>query len=209
MADSVRQNSSREVWTSVQVYTVAAVCLLIGIAAGWLTRGSQAPPVTAAQAAMSIPIPPDLSAQPSPQPAQSTADQQAAVLLAQLKADPGNAELLATLGNVYYDSGLYQKAIDYYQRSLRILPDNANVRTDLGTAYWYSGDADSAIAEYQKALSFAPNQVNALFNMGIVKWRGKKDANGALAAWQKLLDTNPNYENREKVRQLMAEAKQH
>jgi tetratricopeptide (TPR) repeat protein len=210
MADSVRTNSSREVWTSTQVYTLAAVCLFIGIAAGWLSRGSQARPVVAAQtAAASIPIPPDLSAQTSATQAQSAAaDQQAAPLLAQLKTDPGNAELLATLGNVYYDSGQYQKAIEFYQRSLRITPDNANVRTDLGTAYWYTGDPDSAIAEYQKALSSAPNQANALFNMGIVKWRGKKDANGALSAWQKLLDTNPNYENRDKVLQLMAEARQ-
>jgi cytochrome c-type biogenesis protein CcmH/NrfG len=209
MADSVSKNSSREVWTSIQVYALAAVCLLVGIAAGWLSRGSQVPPTVAAQTATAaIPIPPDLSAQASSQQTQSTADQQAAPLLAQLKTNPQNAELLASLGNVYYDSGQYQTAIEYYQRALRITPDNANVRTDLGTAYWYTGDSDTAIAEYQKALSSVPNQANALFNMGIVKWRGKKDANGAIAAWQKLLDTNPNYENRDKVLQLMTEARQ-
>lgn len=208
MADSDRKNSPREVWTSIQVYTLAAVCLLVGIAAGWLSRGSQAPPVSVAQtAAASIPIPPDLSVQTSAAQAQSAADQQAAPLLAQLKNDPSNAELLATLGNVYYDGGQYPRAIEFYQRSLRITPDNANVRTDLGTAYWYRGDPDTAIAEYQKALSSVPNQANALFNMGIVKWRGKKDVNGAIAAWQKLLDTNPNYENRDKVLQFMAEAR--
>ena len=35
------------------------------------------------------------------------------------------------------------------------------------------------------------------------------DVQGALTAWQKLLDTNPNYEAKDKVLELMAQAKKH
>jgi hypothetical protein len=48
-----------------------------------------------------------------------------------------------------------------------------------------------------------------LFNLGIVKWQGKMDAEGAVAAWQKLLDSNPNYETKEKVQELIQQAKKH
>jgi cytochrome c-type biogenesis protein CcmH/NrfG len=59
------------------------------------------------------------------------------------------------------------------------------------------------------SLSSEPNKPDTLFNLGVVKWQGKKDAPGAIAAWQKLLDTNPGYENKEKVLQLIAQAKGH
>jgi len=48
-----------------------------------------------------------------------------------------------------------------------------------------------------------------LFNLGIVQWQGKMDVDGALSAWQKLLDTNPNYENKAKLLDLMAQVKKH
>ena len=36
-------NSSSVSWTGVQAYTLAVVCLLLGMAGGWLIRGSQSP----------------------------------------------------------------------------------------------------------------------------------------------------------------------
>jgi len=82
-----------------------------------------------------------------------------------------------------------------------------SVRTDMGTAYWLMGDADRAIAEFKLALSYAPTNPNTLFNLGLVELQGKKDAASALDDWQKLLATNPSYEGRDKVEQMMAEAK--
>ena len=37
-----KNESSMEQWTNVQAYTLAVVCLLLGVAGGWLIRGSQA-----------------------------------------------------------------------------------------------------------------------------------------------------------------------
>ncbi len=45
------------------------------------------------------------------------------------------------------------------------------------------------------------------FNLGIVKWQGKKDGPGAVAAWNELLETNPAYAENDAVLQLMAQAK--
>ncbi|PYX87260.1 MAG: hypothetical protein DMG68_12390 [Acidobacteria bacterium] len=79
----------------------------------------------------------------------------------------------------------------------------------MATAYWYMGSADASITEFNKALSYEPNKPNALFNLGVVKWQGKMDVSGAVAAWQKLLDTNPNFENKDKVQELIAQAQKH
>jgi len=99
--------------------------------------------------------------------------------------------------------------VDYYTRALKLKPSEVAVRTDMATAYWYMGNADSALAEFDKALSYSPNSPNTLFNRGLVRWEGKTDAAGAIADWEKLLATNPNYEARDNVVKMIAEVKQH
>jgi len=206
-----KKNSSVEQWTSLQAYALAAVCLVVGIAGGWFVRGSQAPGTAGVQsvAAATVPQANSASTQPGPEEMRRMADKQAEPLLAKLQSDPRNAELLANLGNIYYDTQQFPVAIDYYEKSLKLKPKDASVRTDMATAYWYVGSADKAIAEFNKALADEPNKANALFNLGVVQWQGKLDAEAALATWQKLLQSNPNYENRDKLLELMAQVKKH
>ena len=213
MTDTNRATStSIEQWTSVQAYVLAVICLLVGIAGGWFIRGSQSPAGAATETASAPAAAGSADAgPPAPTPAQmqKMADTQAGPLIEKLKADPANADLLDGIGNIYYDAQQYPTAIDYYQRALKVQPSNTGVRTDMATAYWYTGNADTAIAEFQKSLSYEPNKANTLFNLGIVEWQGKMDIDKATATWQKLLDTNPNYEGKDKVLELMAQAKKH
>jgi tetratricopeptide (TPR) repeat protein len=211
MTDTNRATTIEQ-WTSVQAYVLAVICLLVGIAGGWFIRGSQSPAAAATETAgASAPAMGNANAAQTPTPAemQKMADTQAGPLIEKLKADPTNAGLLENIGNVYYDAQQFPTAIDYYQRALKVDPANTGVRTDMATAYWYTGNADTAIAEFQKSLSYEPNKANTLFNLGIVEWQGKMDIDKATATWQKLLDTNPNYEGKEKVLELMAQAKKH
>lgn len=206
-------NRTIEQWTSVQAYTLAVICLLVGIAGGWFIHGSQSPAAAIAEtASASVPAAGNANMggqAPTSAEMQKMADTQAAPLIEKLKSDPTNAELLASIGNLYYDAQQYPTAIDYYQRAVKTDPKNTGVRTDMATAYWFTGNADSAIAEFQKSLSYEPNKANTLFNLGIVEWQGKMDIDKAVATWQKLLDTNPNYEAKDKVLELMAQAKKH
>ena len=201
---------SNEKWTSGQVYGIAIVCLLLGLAGGWFMRRVQASSENT-QVAASQAIPNQVNASQAalaaPPPLQQTAETQAAPLLAQLKTDPNNAALLENLGDIYYDAQQYLAAIEYYQRALNVQPANTSVRTDMATAIWYTGNADGAITEFKKSLAYEPTKANTLFNVGIVLWQGKHDGAGAIAAWQKLLSANPNYEHKEKVQQLIADAK--
>ena len=229
MTETAQNNKSNTTgFTSVQAYTLAVITLVIGIAIGYFARGS-APATIAnvpenAQAAM----PTQPSSMPSGAapanmgPAQlpgSVPQQQAASpemlakaaepLLAQLKTNPNNADLLIQLGNMYYDGQSFQQAIDYYEKALKVQPNNADVRTDLGTSYWYLGDPDKALANFQKSLAIRPNHPGTLFNMGIVEWQGKKDPKAAVVAWEKLLQTNPDYAQKAQVQMLIERAKMH
>ena len=187
-----------------------ALCLSIGIGGGWLIRNIRGTEQVDAAKSVAAPVPaaaPASSVAQTPGPAnlKSMADTKAAPLLEKLKSDPKNPDLLTSIGNLYYDAQQYPVAVDFYGRVLQSRPSDAAVRTDLATAYWYLGNADAAIAEFNKALTYAPNNPNTLFNLGLVKWQGKHDSVGAIADWKKLLATNPGYEAKDKVEQMLSE----
>lgn len=205
-------------WTTTQAYTLAVVCLLLGGALGYLLRGSEPAAVAPLQAQAPVQQPagnmgpgqiPGFGGVPGSGSSPEMVDKAAQPMLEALKRNPKDVDTLARLGNLYYDSQLYARAIDYYQQALKITPSNANIRTDMGTAMFYLGDSDKALGEFAKSLQYQPNHANTLFNMGIVKWQGKKDVQGAIAAWEQLLKTNPDYPERQKVQDLLARAKEH
>jgi cytochrome c-type biogenesis protein CcmH/NrfG len=212
-------------WTSVQAYVLSVICLLVGVAIGYLVRGS-APTQPGTVSAQSQPgsmgegsmgqgsmgqssAAVGNAAQPTPEQLKQMADTQAQPLLEQLKTEPNNAELLYKIGNIYYDTQQYPEAVTYYESSLKINPKATDVRTDLGTAYHLMGQPDRAIEEFDAVLKVDNKHANALFNEGMVKWQDKMDISGAVASWKRLLETNPNYPQRDRVQQLIAQAEQH
>jgi cytochrome c-type biogenesis protein CcmH/NrfG len=195
-------------WTALHAYVLAAICLVIGVAFGYLFRGSATPP---ARASISAPVQSnnDGSVQDQAPSAQANLAQSVAPYLEALKGNPEDYDSLVNLGDLYYDAQQFSSAIQYYGRALAIHPENPDVRTDMGTAYWYSGNAERALTELETALKYRPDHPQSLFNIGWVKWQGKADAKGAVEAWQKLLKTNPNYPQRELVQQYITKAKEH
>jgi Tfp pilus assembly protein PilF len=224
MANLKQDTSSHDkVWTDVQAYLLAAVCLVLGVALGYLFRGSAAPVAGVAQASAASD---GNAAQGQPgqaqpnqaQPAQVQmnpaqqkvmVDQAVAPLLATLKISPDDFNTITQLANLYYDGRQYPEAVKYYQLALKLQPTNADVLTDFGTSLWFLGDADGAIAEFQKALSYRPDHPGTLFNLGVVRWEGKLDPKGAVQAWEDLLRRNPNYPQKQEVQEYINRARQH
>jgi cytochrome c-type biogenesis protein CcmH/NrfG len=196
---------------------MAIICLIVGTAVGYLVRGSQNPaPVpgsatvaTAAQAPNDAMHSGATGQTPTPEQLKAMAEQQAAPLLEKLKANPKDSATLAEVGNLYYDAQQYNIAVDYYGRALDVDPKNAAIRTDMGTAYLYMDNPDRAIQEFQIALKDNPKHGQAMFNLGMAQWRGKGDATAAVATWEKLLKTVPDFPERANVEQVIAQAKKH
>jgi len=201
--------SSSVAWTSAQAYLLAAFCLLLGVALGYLFRGSESPAVSATAAPAAQQGSESQSQQQAAAQAQAAVEQAAAPLLVALNQNPSDFDTLVKLGNVYYDGQQFANAISYYERALALHPENVDVRTDMGTAYWYTGNADKALAELQTSLKYQPGHPQTLFNLGWVRWQGKADPKGAVEAWQQLLKANPDYPQKEQVEKYIAKAKEH
>jgi cytochrome c-type biogenesis protein CcmH/NrfG len=104
-----------------------------------------------------------------------------------LAVNPNNVDALVQLGNDYFDTGNYEKAVETYQRSLRIDQRNADVITDMGISYRKLGKSKEAVDAFRKALEVDPNHAMALFNLGLVLRDDLKDYAGALKAWEAFL----------------------
>ena len=124
-----------------------------------------------------------------------------------LATDPKNIKAATELGNKLYDAGRYAEAIPYYQQAAALDPKNVNVSTDLGTALYYAGRPDEALAQLEKSVQANPAHGQTLYNIGIIKRDAKKDPKGAVEAWQRLLQVNPDYPEAARVRTLIAETK--
>jgi cytochrome c-type biogenesis protein CcmH/NrfG len=207
------QNGNREKWTGTQAYVLAVFCLVLGVALGYLFRGSASLAAETAEASASGDngAPQGRPAQPQLTPEQKNAmlDQAVAPFLATLKTNPDDFDTIVKVANLYYDGRQFPEAIKYYQQAVKIQPRNPDLLTDYGTSLWYTGDPDGAIAEFEKSLKYKPDHPGTLFNLGVVRWQGKMDPKGAVEAWEELLRRNPNYPQKQQIEEYIARAKQH
>jgi cytochrome c-type biogenesis protein CcmH/NrfG len=195
-----------------QVYVMAAMCLLLGLFVGYFfVAGPSRPSVARPQPRVSMP---SREAAPSGGHSKLTLDQmkemadvRASALIEKSKAEPKNASLLVQIAGIYKATHRFKEAAGYFEKALKIDPKNISARTELASCLYYSGDADGALSQLNQALKYKPTDVNSLFNLGMIKYRGKNDAKGAIAAWQELLRTNPGLDRKPEVEKLIAEAK--
>ena len=69
-------------------------------------------------------------------------------------------------GYDYFDDGLFDKAIECYQKAVEINPDYANAYYNMGIAYAYKENYDKALECCQKAIEIKNDYANAYYNMG-------------------------------------------
>jgi cytochrome c-type biogenesis protein CcmH/NrfG len=201
-------------WKTTQAYAMAATCLVIGIALGYLFRGSAARPALPSQTAqMQSPSGASAGTQhqmDSLEDMKRMADKKAEPLLVKLKANPNNSELLNQIGTLYKVTHQFKEAAGYFQKALAADPKNVAARTDLASCLFYQGDADGAIQQLQQSLRYDPKDANSLFNLGMIRLQGKNDPTGAVTAWKQLLRLNPTLADDKKaaVQKLIAQARQ-
>ena len=137
------------------------------------------------------------------------ADKKAEPLLAQLKKDPNNSQLLNQIGTLYKATHQFKDAAGYFQKAIEADPKNVAARTDLASCLFYEGDADGAIQQLQQSLTYDPKDVNSLFNLGMIRLQAKNDPSGAVKAWQQLLKLNPTLtaDKKAAVQKLITQAR--
>jgi tetratricopeptide (TPR) repeat protein len=159
--------------------------ILFGLIAGWIIGSEQS---------MSRPAPaPQAAAQPeAAAPAPTLDEERASALKSTAAREPSNVKARVELGNLYFDAERYADAITWYGQALTLTPNDVNVSTDLGICYYYTNQPDRALEQFSHSLKLDPKHAKTLLNVGIVKAFGKQDLQGAEAAWQRVVELEPD-----------------
>ena len=177
------------------VFTIAGMCF--GVILGYVLGTQQAQKGTAATFVQSQPA---AAAQPTPapagggdaKPAPTLDEAKVQQLTTILKSDPNNASANIQLGNTYFDAERYEDAVKYYEAGVKLDPKNVDASTDLGVSYYYSKRTDEALKQFDYSLKIDPTHTKTLLNQGIVRAFGKRDFDGAIEAWNKVVQLAPN-----------------
>ncbi|MDJ0987432.1 MAG: tetratricopeptide repeat protein [Desulfobacterales bacterium] len=159
---------------------VSLLCLAVGFFGGVVFavfKSDSRAPVTSPPAQMGAPS--------------SVSADRIAALKRQTEAEPGNVKVWTELGNAYFDSDQHQASISAYRKALDLDPHNPNVWTDMGVMYRRSGKPEEAIKAFDQAISVDPKHEVSRMNKGIVMLHDLNDADGAIKAWEGLLEVNP------------------
>ena len=182
------------------VIILAILCLIVGFVAGvgagirFASKDAPSPAATGpSQGELVVPVQPNASSR-----------EEIRALEELIRKDPNNLQTLIDLGNRYFDAHTFDKAIDAYSKALKLDPRNANVRTDMAIMYRGLKDYDRAVKELREAAASDPLHVNSRYNLGIVLLHDKKDAQGAIAAWEDCLRAGASGEEAEKIRHQLA-----
>ena len=194
-------------WSNAQAYSMAAICLILGVVVGYLVH---APAVASSNPpAVAVAPPPSAPASaPSAQDLKRMADKQVEPLLAELQKHPKNADLLTRIGTAYLAAQQYQSAQQYLEQAAAVKPSPETLN-ELSFVQYSLGNVDHAIETLNRALKQDGKNSKLLYNLGMYEWHGKSDPKAAIAAWQSFLKANPSDPKRAQVEQMIAQAKQH
>jgi len=78
-------------------------------------------------------------------------------LLGEIENDPQSAELYLRLGKLYFLNTEYDKAVDWYQRGLKIAPRDISLLFNYAVTREAQKEIDSAKELYLEILSIDPN----------------------------------------------------
>jgi tetratricopeptide (TPR) repeat protein len=113
-----------------------------------------------------------------------------------LQTNPKDLEILIALGNVNYDMGKWNEAVESYLKALAIDSTNVDVRTDMGTAYKQMGLFDLAEREFKKGIEINPKHAKAHYNLGVV-YHDQGKYKETLVEWEKNYDLETDVQFKE------------
>lgn len=94
------------------------------------------------------------------------------------------------LGDQYYDLGLYDDALEEYQKALSIRPQFVDIMTKVGMTLRAKGALDEAIRVFMRAKEVNPHYVPAFIHLGVTYYmKGFLDT--AIEEWETAQKLNP------------------
>jgi len=94
-------------------------------------------------------------------------------------------------GNSYFEQGKYDKALAYYNRSVKLRPDAPDILNNRGSAYFKLQSYKEALADYNRSLELKPDNPDALSNRGTTYAKLERYEE-ALADYSRSLELKPD-----------------
>ncbi|HET9950481.1 MAG TPA: tetratricopeptide repeat protein [Candidatus Eisenbacteria bacterium] len=123
-----------------------------------------------------------------------------------LASDPTNVEANVGMGNLMFDSGKWDKAIEHYSAALEKDPKNPDVRVDRAIAYHSIGQDAQALDDLKRVTRENPTHKNAWLNLGVVAG-AMGDNKTNIAAWEQYLKLDPSGQHSDAIKSELAKLK--
>jgi tetratricopeptide (TPR) repeat protein len=124
-----------------------------------------------------------------------------------IRTEPRNYDALVEMGDMQSDQRQFAEAANWYLKAADAR-DTVEIRNRLGVTLFKANRPDDSIEQFRKALEKDPTNPLALYDLGIVLLDSKNDEDGALALWEKLIETNPNLPDIEVVKRDIQSVKE-
>jgi hypothetical protein len=123
-----------------------------------------------------------------------------------VEANPKDTDSLKELGNMYYDIGWADKAIEYYGKYLAIIPDDSFVLNDMGRMYIAADDLGSAIKNLNRSVELNPTLPQPFINLGLA-YAGQGKYEEALSVLEKAVAVSTDQAVTDGAKSLMEQVK--
>ena len=124
-----------------------------------------------------------------------------------LQADPRDLGAAVELANLYYDVGMHQQAIGFYEQAVAIQPNDANLLTDLGSSYQATRQYEKALDLFTRAQSADPTHWQSLYNQVVVLAFNLGRLDDADTALRRLEQSRPGLPQAAQLRRALDEAR--
>ena len=118
-------------------------------------------------------------------------EQKAACLELAVDFGLSNADIFSELGLVHYKSGHWDKAVEYFKKTIKENPKHVLAHARLGLSYSHKGKYRKAVGFCKKAIKLDPRSSTAHEHLGYVYYQHRFFGN-AIKSFQDALDVNPN-----------------
>lgn len=124
-----------------------------------------------------------------------------------IQKDPKDAQAWTRLANIYQDAGMFEPAIEFYNRAIELVPDNANLLTDLGICYQEVRQFERALELLERAQKADPANWQSLYNIVVVSGLEMRRFERADAALARLQQIHPDAPNLAQLREALDKAR--
>ena len=143
------------------------------------------------QAEIDLDTTPQLQATSDP-PLVEVDESRVAVLRETAESKPDDVGSRLSIADLYFGAQRFEDAIPWYEEAILLDTGNLDARTNLGVSYYYADQVERAIEVFEKTINLEPTNQRALLSLGIVQAFGLQDLDGAMTAWKRVIEIEPN-----------------